>query len=257
MQFNFLISKCMSVNENGMSILNGAQQRNPQLDEVITTMGEASAKAQNLKQVITSPLRFYQSDQKLYIKSEGKQCLGMLKVGRKNLFHRDLSGLVKEIQPLCVLDFYVHESVQRKGIGKELFEEMLRCEIICPEKLAYDRPSPKLLGFLKKHYHLQNYIPQNNNFVIFSQYFENRQQQILNNQLASPQSTQYQQSSTPLKVEQLGSLMSQMTIQSTQSKNQQQKESKTQAPWATDQKQQQNMYQTTTGLMSAQIQKKR
>ncbi|CAD8108597.1 unnamed protein product [Paramecium sonneborni] len=256
MQFNFLISKCMSVNENGMSILNGGQQHNQQLDEVIKIMGEASAKAQNLKQVITSPSRFYQTDQGIYIKSEGKQCLGMLKIGRKNLFHRDLSGLVKEIQPLCVLDFYVHESVQRKGIGKELFEEMLRCEIISPEKLAYDRPSPKLLGFLKKHYHLSNYIPQNNNFVIFSQYFENRKQN-LNNQLASSQSTQFQYSSTPSKVEQLGSLMSQMTIQSTQSKNQQQKDSKSQTPWATDQKQQQNMYQTTTGLMSAQICKKR
>ncbi|CAD8181919.1 unnamed protein product [Paramecium octaurelia] len=255
MQFNFLISKCMSVNENGMTILNGSQQRNPQLDEVITTMGEASAKAQNLKQVITSPTRFYQTDQKLYIKSEGKHCLGILKVGKKNLFHRDLNGLVREIQPLCVLDFYVHESMQRRGIGKELFEEMLRCEIIYPEKLAYDRPSPKLLGFLKKHYHLSNYIPQNNNFVIFSQYFENRQL-IVNQQLAS-QNSQSQYSSTPSKIEQLGTLMSQMSIQSTQSKNQQQQQSKSQAPWATDQKSQQNMYETTTGLMSAQIQKKR
>jgi alpha-tubulin N-acetyltransferase 1 len=36
---------------------------------------------------------------------------------------------------------------------------MLRQEMIRPEKLAYDRPSPKLLGFLKKHYNLKNYIP--------------------------------------------------------------------------------------------------
>lgn len=40
-----------------------------------------------------------------------------------------------------------------------------------PEKLAYDRPSPKLIGFLKKHYGLSKFIPQNNNFVIFDQYF--------------------------------------------------------------------------------------
>ncbi len=39
-------------------------------------------------------------------------------------------------------------------------------------QLAYDRPSPKLLSFLKKHYLLVNYIPQNNNFVIYQQYFE-------------------------------------------------------------------------------------
>ncbi|CAK67726.1 unnamed protein product (macronuclear) [Paramecium tetraurelia] len=254
MQFNFLISKCMSVNENGMTILNGTPQRNPCLDEVITTMGEASAKAQNLKQVITSPSRFYQTDQKLYIKSEGKQCLGILKIGKKNLFHRDLSGLIKEIQPLCVLDFYVHESVQRRGIGKELFEEMLRCENIMPEKIAYDRPSPKLLGFLKKHYHLSNYIPQNNNFVIFSQYFENRQQN--GNQKLASQTSYYQNTVTPQKMEQLGSLMQQMTISSTKPKNQSQQQIKSQAPWGTDQKSQSNMYQTTTGLMSAQIQKK-
>jgi len=39
-------------------------------------------------------------------------------------------------------------------------------------QLAYDRPSPKLLSFLKKHYNLVNFIPQNNNFVIYQQFFE-------------------------------------------------------------------------------------
>ena len=38
--------------------------------------------------------------------------------------------------------------------------------------LAYDRPSPKLISFLKKHYNLVNFIPQNNNFVIYQQFFE-------------------------------------------------------------------------------------
>ena len=49
---------------------------------------------------------------------------------------------------------------------------MLENEKINPEKLAYDRPSPKLIGFLKKHYGLINYVPQNNNYVIFNQYWE-------------------------------------------------------------------------------------
>lgn len=40
-----------------------------------------------------------------------------------------------------------------------------------PEKLAYDRPSEKLISFLKKHYGLAKYTAQNNNFVIFDQYF--------------------------------------------------------------------------------------
>ena len=51
---------------------------------------------------------------------------------------------------------------------------MLKFENIQPKLIAYDRPSPKLVGFLKKHYGLSNYVVQNNNFVIFNEYFENR-----------------------------------------------------------------------------------
>ena len=96
----------------------------------------------------------------------------MLKVGEKNLFYRDSLGSIREISPLCVLDFYVKEEFQRMGIGKALFEKMLEIENAEPQKLAYDRPSPKLYGFLRKHYGLSKFVPQNNNFVIFDQYFE-------------------------------------------------------------------------------------
>jgi alpha-tubulin N-acetyltransferase 1 len=49
---------------------------------------------------------------------------------------------------------------------------MLASEAIEPRKLAYDRPSPKLLSFLKKHYGLGSYTPQNNNFVVYHAYFD-------------------------------------------------------------------------------------
>jgi alpha-tubulin N-acetyltransferase 1 len=62
------------------------------------------------------------------------------------------------MNPLSVLDFYVHESVQRGGHGKELFEKMLQTERVESRKLAYDRPSPKLKGFLAKHYGLKNFV---------------------------------------------------------------------------------------------------
>ena len=45
-------------------------------------------------------------------------------------------------------------------------------EGVKPEKLAYDRPSEKLIGFLGKHYGLKRYVPQNNNYVVFNAYFE-------------------------------------------------------------------------------------
>ena len=70
--------------------------------------------------------------------------MGILKMQQRNLFIRSVAGAFTEIKPLCVLDFYVHESVQRSGVGKELFEKMLEHERKGPEELGYDRPSPKL-----------------------------------------------------------------------------------------------------------------
>jgi len=37
--------------------------------------------------------------------------------------------------------------------------------------MAYDRPSSKLLNFLKKNFNLRDYCPQANNFVVFNDYF--------------------------------------------------------------------------------------
>jgi alpha-tubulin N-acetyltransferase 1 len=85
--------------------------------------------------------------------------LSLLKVGVKKLFIRNEVGAIKEIAPLCVLDFYVHESCQRGGQGKAIFEKMLQMEGVKPEKMGYDRPSEKLLAFLSKHYGLKRYVP--------------------------------------------------------------------------------------------------
>ena len=113
--------------------------------------------------------------------------IGLLKVGSRKLFIRSENGQIKEIVPLCVLDFYVHESVQRGGQGKALFEEMLCREgNVHPAKLAYDRPSPKLIGFLGKHYGLRNYVPQNNNFIVFNQYWDPAPPKALYQPLAVP-----------------------------------------------------------------------
>jgi hypothetical protein len=40
---------------------------------------------------------------------------------------------------------------------------MLEAEQLSPEQLGYDRPSSKLLAFLRKHYGLASYVPQTNN----------------------------------------------------------------------------------------------
>ena len=135
-------------------------------------MGVASAKAQRLPSVITTAGRLFSSDNRLYIRAQGPHVIGFLKVGKRNLFIRNEYGQIRELKPLCVLDFYVHESMQRGGHGKAIFDLMLQQEGATPEKLAYDRPSEKLLGFMQKHFGLAKYVPQNNNFVIYDQYWE-------------------------------------------------------------------------------------
>ena len=76
------------------------------------------------------------------------------------MFLLDNAGKPHEMTPMCVLDFYVTEKRQRTGCGKKLFETMLRRENVDPRYLAVDRPSDKLISFLRKHYNLANIIPQ-------------------------------------------------------------------------------------------------
>ena len=53
---------------------------------------------------------------------------------------------------------------------------MLLKEKIEPRKLGIDRPSSKFLNFLQKYYGLKDYVPQNNNFVVFKDYFTDEPQ---------------------------------------------------------------------------------
>lgn len=197
MEFAFSPSRIFNLDSQGMTILNGKELASwgrsargsnygnrfgaaqdsktgalEQIGEIIDRMGEASARAQKLPQTITTMGRFSGSAQRLYLKVSERGVEGLLKVGEKNLFYRDFGGRCKEMMPLCVLDFYVHESTQRKGIGNLLFMKMLEHEGVPPNKIAYDRPSTKLQKFLEKHYDLVSYVPQNNNFVIFDAYWK-------------------------------------------------------------------------------------
>jgi alpha-tubulin N-acetyltransferase 1 len=54
-----------------------------------------------------------------------------------------------------------------------LFDKMLEVEYLEAKNIAYDRPSNKLLKFLEKNFKLTEYVPQNNNFVVYDDYFEN------------------------------------------------------------------------------------
>lgn len=54
---------------------------------------------------------------------------------------------------------------------------LLKTQQATPEQLAYDRPSPKLLAFLTKHYNLSAFVPQPNNFVVFDAFFDTKCEQ--------------------------------------------------------------------------------
>ena len=179
MEFEFNCEQVTKADKSGFSIVTSETiERLPKksleyMELLIDNIGKASSKAQRLPSVITSfkRLRMNVEKQKIYFYCKDKQCLGFLKTGFKKLFVSTEYGDLKEINPLWVLDFYVNEEVQRQGFGKQIFDFMLKDSKSQPEKIAYDRPSDKLLKFLGKHFNLKRYLPQNNNFVIFTQYF--------------------------------------------------------------------------------------
>jgi len=149
------------------------------LSTLLEELGKSSANAQGLRRPVTSGSCL--GDQRVYLLLDGSKALGFLKVGRKRLFveapfasgdFADVKTAFQEIQPLCALDFYIHERYQRSGFGRQLFDAMLgRERCAAPEQLGYDRPSAKFLCFLKKHYGLCKYKPQNNNFVVFEDFW--------------------------------------------------------------------------------------
>jgi len=141
--------------------------------EIVDGLGNASCEAQGLNKPVTASYLLQTSKHILFIicDKERRRAIGILKVGHKKLFIHNLYREYEELCPLCVLDFYVNEKYQRMGIGLRLFEHMLKSQQALPHKLAYDRPSNKLLKFLSKHYQLSIFVPQNCNFVIFDEYF--------------------------------------------------------------------------------------
>uniref|UniRef100_A0A3P9P7L0 Alpha-tubulin N-acetyltransferase 1 n=1 Tax=Poecilia reticulata TaxID=8081 RepID=A0A3P9P7L0_POERE len=147
---------------------------------VLDELGKASAKAQDLPAPITSASKLQFQKHQLYLMKDGESSrgrgvvVGFLKVGYKKLFLLDRNGVHIEVEPLCVLDFYIAENLQRHGYGLELFNFMLQHQNVEPVLLAYDRPSTKLLAFLARHYNLRQSVPQVNNFVAFEDFFHKR-----------------------------------------------------------------------------------
>ncbi|XP_067203278.1 alpha-tubulin N-acetyltransferase-like isoform X2 [Linepithema humile] len=165
------------------------------LSRILDDMGEASAKAQGLNKPITSALKLRDTDHTIYLLVDNEannglgSVVGLLKTGSKNLFLFDETGEHYQLQARCILDFYVHESRQRMGLGNTLYQYMLSEENIRPVKLAIDRPSEKFLAFLNKYYGLSKIISQNNKFVVFEGFFNDESRDVRSNRYSLPPRT--------------------------------------------------------------------
>eukprot|EP00747_Dinoflagellata_sp_TGD_P193465 gnl/TRDRNA2_/TRDRNA2_59671_c0_seq1.p1 gnl/TRDRNA2_/TRDRNA2_59671_c0~~gnl/TRDRNA2_/TRDRNA2_59671_c0_seq1.p1 ORF type:complete len:361 (-),score=45.89 gnl/TRDRNA2_/TRDRNA2_59671_c0_seq1:191-1273(-) len=180
MEFDFDIGRALGVSQSAdagpiVARVDDAALQHPRwgagLREVLDKVGERSKRAQGLGKAVTSGFGSLGSF-RVYLISEGKTVLGLIKVGVKKLYvaRGPDSGLV-EINPLCVLDFYVVEGRQRGGLGHRLFKIMLAREGATAERLGYDAPSKKLLSFLQKHFNLRRFHPQSNHYVVFDNYW--------------------------------------------------------------------------------------
>lgn len=151
------------------------------VSDVVDDMGRASAVAQELKSPITSAEKLSRSDHAVYLMTEkiSRDCfiaVGLLKMGWKNLylFEKNGSRSVDEAIPVyCLLDFYTHETRQRRGYGVKLVKYMLNDNKTQARRLAVDQPTYQLLRFLRKHFGLYKLVDQGNKFTIFEEFFEN------------------------------------------------------------------------------------
>lgn len=165
------------------------QQQRSIVADVVDRLGRESAEAQGLRSrvglhgggdvaPVTSVAQLAGSDHTVLIwldagDTHGKptEAIGLLKVGRKRLFLADERGRLRDCAPLCVLDFYVRAADQRRGVGIQLFNAMLDHMHAHAAALAYDRPSPLLTAFLRKHFGLARAVPQANHFCVFPDLF--------------------------------------------------------------------------------------
>ena len=58
----------------------------------------------------------------MYVKCDKNIVIGFIKVGLKTLFLRENEEVFfDEYSVLCVLDFYIHESLRRRRFGKVFY----------------------------------------------------------------------------------------------------------------------------------------
>lgn len=79
-------------------------------------------------------------------------------------------GIRLPLQLLCVIfDFRLFLNLSM--LRPPSFGTVGQREGVAPTEIAYDRPSPKLKPFLRRHFGLSNCLDQPNRFMVFKEYF--------------------------------------------------------------------------------------
>ena len=142
--------------------------------KAVNELGISSGIAQELKGPITTIDKLIDAKDHtlITITSPHEEIVGYLKYGVKHLYFYRKNGMVEECSPYCLLDFYVKEDMQRSGLGLKLFYSFLEANNSThPSKVAYDRPSQKLLCFVSKHFDLIHPDAQPNRYTIFEEFW--------------------------------------------------------------------------------------
>ena len=147
-------------------------ERDNSLRPDVERLARLSAESQSLKHPITAWEKIRESSDQVYLLKENDFVTGYVRLGQRTLYLSP-DPVSVELQPFsvyCVLDFFIQD--QRRGNGIFLMQKILTSSPnLSPEKLAFDRPSAKLVPFLRKHFGLLDLVEQPNKFVISRQFF--------------------------------------------------------------------------------------
>ena len=100
-------------------------------------------------------------------------------MGTKPLYVNNAFGLLKEIHPLCLYDFFVFPRHWGVGIAKGLLESIFQMEGQTPNKLAIESASEDMLEFMEHNYNLKNVIaPPVSGYTIYKDFFEEEKNQF-------------------------------------------------------------------------------
>lgn len=122
---------------------------------LIDELGMWSSRAQGKLRPCTSVVNIRKSgtDERMFIDYDYKRdrVNGFVRFGERNI----PQGKGEFLNCFCLLDFWVHNSVERRGVGQKLFNYALQSVGKTPNELAYPSFSNKLEAFLATKYGLK------------------------------------------------------------------------------------------------------